>query len=284
VASHVGSAAGLEPLQLVQRLAAHLDPGAVREVGVDGLRQMLIGSRWRPCSTAPAALEPAVGHAEHGAAEEQQQRYLAIVQAGEVPGRADLQVVAEHHRQVKLDAAGEAGDHDRHVGELQRPERLGPALRFAEEVVQPLGLGGGVAPPARLDPDLAAQRDGLDPLAAGVIDAQRERHGRSHRVPVGMGPEAVEDELGHVRSFSLKARDRMRTCPRNSAMLWRASAPPSTRASAGASGLPASAGVDRHEEVLHARVRAAEIRTASASASAAASSGAPRSAGPRPAG
>ncbi len=113
-------------------------------MGVDGLApdadRQPVGGLLAPWHLL--CLQPAVGHPEHGAAEQQQQRYLAAVQAGEVPGRPDLQVIAEHHRQVELDAAGEAGHHDRHVGELQRPERLGPALRLAEEIVQPLGLGG----------------------------------------------------------------------------------------------------------------------------------------------
>jgi len=113
-------------------------------------------------------LQPAPGGAEHGAAEQQQQRDLAGLQAGEVPDRADLQVVTEHHGQVELGAAGEAGHHDGHGGELQRAQGFRPALRVAEQVVEPLRLGVGVAPPGRLDPDLAAQGDRVHPQPAGL--------------------------------------------------------------------------------------------------------------------
>ena len=166
--------AGLEALQLVQRLPGHPDPGAVREVHIDRLTpdadREAIGRLLAPRHLLD--LQPAVDHGEHRAAEQQQQRNLARVQAGEVPGRADLQVVGERHGQVELGAAGEAGNHDRHRGELQRLERVGPALGLAEQIVQPLGLGVGVAPPGRLDPDLAPQRDRVDPLAAGLGDPQ----------------------------------------------------------------------------------------------------------------
>src|SRR5262249_59713474 len=53
---------------------------------------------------------------------------------------------------------------------------------------------------AGLDPDLAAQRDRLHLLAAGLADPQHQRQGRHHRVPVHLGPDAVEGKLGHVRA------------------------------------------------------------------------------------
>ena len=97
-------------------------------------------------------------------------------------------------------AAGKAGHHRRHGGELQRLQRVGPALGVAEKVVQPFRLRARVAAPGRLDPDLAPQRDRFHLLAAGLADPQHQRQGGHHRVPVRPGPDAVEGQLGHVRA------------------------------------------------------------------------------------
>src|SRR5262249_58802310 len=90
--------------------------------------------------------------------------------------------------------------HRRHGAELHGFQRVGPACGIAEKVVQPLRFGGRIAAPGRLDPDLAAQRDRLHLLAAGLADPQHQRQGRHHRVPVHLGPDAVEGKLGHVRA------------------------------------------------------------------------------------
>src|SRR5262249_47031729 len=85
-----------------------------------------------------------------------------------------------------------------HGAELHGFQRVGPACGIAEKVVQPLRFGGRIAAPGRLDPDLAAQRDRLHLLAAGLADPQHQRQGRHHRVPVHLGPDAVEGKPGQV--------------------------------------------------------------------------------------
>jgi hypothetical protein len=142
---------------------------------------------------------PPVRRAEHGPAEQQEQRNVAAVQAGEVPRGADLHVVGQRHRQIDLATSGESRNHDRDVRELHRLERVGPALGVAEQVVQPLGFLVGVPPPRRLDPELTAQRDRLDSLAAGLADPQREEHRWHDRVSVGACADTVEDQFRHDR-------------------------------------------------------------------------------------
>ena len=73
--------------------------------------------------------------------------------------RRDLEVVGARDRQVDLGRAGEAGDHRRDVRPQERPQRVAPPRRLAEELDEPLLLVGVVAPPLRLDPDLAPQRE-----------------------------------------------------------------------------------------------------------------------------
>jgi hypothetical protein len=53
----------------------------------------------------------------------------------------------------------------------ERPLRVDPALPWAEQVDEALGLFVGVGPPQRFDADLAAQRDGLDRLVITGRDA-----------------------------------------------------------------------------------------------------------------
>jgi len=115
----------------------------VGEVGVDSFAP---GAERKPvlCVLAPRHLlhpELAVSGAKHGAAEQEQQRNLSGVEAREVASRADLEVIAELDRQIDIDTAGEARDHGRHGGELHGLERVRPALRIAEKVIQALRLG-----------------------------------------------------------------------------------------------------------------------------------------------
>src|SRR5215467_14721187 len=189
----------LEPEQVIKRASAHLDPRGLGEMRVNSLapgaeRQPVLGF------LTPRHLlnhQLAVGRPEHGAAEQEQQWHLAAVEAGEVPGRADLEVITELDRQIDVDAAGKAGDHRRHGCELHGLERVRPALGIAEKVVQPLRLGSRVAPPGWLDPDLAAQRDRVDPLSGRLSDLQAQRHRRRQREPVWTSSQAVEGQLRH---------------------------------------------------------------------------------------
>src|SRR6266567_9637229 len=75
--------AGLEPQQVVEGGRGQLDPGAVREVGVDGRAP---GGQRQPVGRLLVPLhllhgQPAVAGGEDGAAEKQEQRYLTGFQA-----------------------------------------------------------------------------------------------------------------------------------------------------------------------------------------------------------
>ena len=119
---------------------------------------------------------------------------------------ADFKVVGEQDRQVDLGTAGESGHHRGHGRELHRLERVGPAGGVAEQVVEPLGLVRRVAAPGGLDPDLAAQRDRVDPLAGGFRDSQDSATSTARRRTCRAGTDAVEDQFRHVRLPGLGAR------------------------------------------------------------------------------
>ena len=194
---------GLEPGQRVQRFAAAAQPGAAGEVRVDEVAPDRYRHPVRGLGAPRHELdrEARLGGDEDGAAEQQQHRDRSVVQALQVAGRGDLQVVGARHREVDLGHRGEAGDHRRDRGELDRLDRLGPAGRVAEQVVQPLRLGRGVAAAVRLDADLAAQRDRVHPDAGPLGDGQLEGQGRRHGVPVRGRAGTAEDEVGHVSVF-----------------------------------------------------------------------------------
>ena len=88
------------------------------------------------------------------------ERDLAIFEGREILGRGDVEVERARHGEVDDGAAGERRDDQARVRPEQPAQRLAPARRLAEEVEEPLLLGGLVAPAGRLDPDLAAQGDG----------------------------------------------------------------------------------------------------------------------------
>ena len=227
---------GLEGGQRVQRVPAAAQPGAAGEVRVDKLAPDRHRHPVRGLGAPRHQLdrEARLGGHEHGAAEQQDQRDRAVVEAVQVTGRGHLQVVGARHRQVDLGHRGEAGDHDRDRGELDRLDRLGPAGRVAEQVVQAFGLGRGVAAAVRLDADLAAQRDGVHLDAGPFGDGQLEGQGRGGGVLVRGHAGTAEDQVGHVSALhgkGLRGRTRVtarcRRPARNFSSAARASAPPS---------------------------------------------------------
>jgi hypothetical protein len=62
-----------------------------------------------------------------------------------------------------------------------RANGLPPPVGRADQVEQAILFAAGVAPPCRLDADLAAERDGVDryrrqPVGPRIVDAQPECH------------------------------------------------------------------------------------------------------------
>src|SRR4029453_2397355 len=101
-----------------------------------------------------------------------------------------------------------------------------------EQLQQPVGLLGRVAPALGLDADLAAQGDRVDLLAGRLRDPQLEQEGGDGRVAVGLGVDAVEDEGGHGAPASLPtsgatSRLRSRTASKKPSIASHASSPPS---------------------------------------------------------
>ena len=132
------------------------DPCAVREVEVhhlppDAHRQWIRGFL-APRRSAGRRTRSVLG--ERGTAEQEDQRYLAVVERVQVLRRRDLEVVGALDRQLDLGGPDEPRDHGRRVRPQERPQRVAPLRRLAEELQEVLLLLGRVAPALRLDPDL----------------------------------------------------------------------------------------------------------------------------------
>ena len=215
--------------QRVQRLPAAAQPRAAGEVRVDEVApdtdRHPVGGLGAPRHELDR--EARLGGDEDGAAEQHQQRDQAVVQALQVAGRGHLQVVSARHRQVDLGHVAERGDHRRDRGELDRLDRVGPAGRVAEQVVQPLRFGGGVPAAMRLDADLAAQGDRVYAHAGPLGDGQLRTTGS---VSPRTGPRSrpCSRRSGRPYQCSRSSRTaRLRRPARNSASAARTSAPPS---------------------------------------------------------
>ena len=133
--------------------------------------------------------------AEHRAAEQQDQRDLALLERGEVLVGGDLDVVRQRQHQVEVTAAGEGRQHLRQERQLHRLHGAAPAGAVAEQVDHLGRLALAVGPADRLDPDLAPQRDGVHARAAGVGGPHLHHHGRTGGVAVGHHVEAGEVEV-----------------------------------------------------------------------------------------
>ena len=155
---------------------------------------------------------------------------LTVVEAVEVLGRRDLEVVRQRDGDIELDRPGERRDHLRHVGELHGFIVSRPAGALAEQVADPTGLGVVVAALERLDAELDPERDAPDRLPGGLGDLEPEDQGRGHGVGVAAGVDAVEDKLAHAGPpFRAGATDRLRVrrCSKKPSMASHASCPPS---------------------------------------------------------
>src|SRR5690242_9439941 len=131
----------------------------------------------------------------------------------EVAGRGDLQVVRARDRKVDLDAAGETRNHRSNVGELKRLERLRPARRLPEQVVELSGLSGRVSALLGFDSKLNPQRDGMNAFSGGLRNPQLEYERRTGGIGIGADVIAVEDELRHRSTPSSSGSDDSATVP-----------------------------------------------------------------------
>ena len=200
-------------MQGIEGLPPQPEPGAVREVLVHQLpphrHRQPEGSLLLPRHLLDAETGLAAG--EDRAAEQQKQGDLPCVERVEVLGRRQLEVVGADHRQIDLAAPLEARHHQRGVGPQQGLEGLAPARSLAEQLEQALLFGPRVVALARLDLDLAAQRNRVDPLAGLLADPQPEHQGGHRRVRLGAGPQHGEAESDHppltasLRGGSLRA-------------------------------------------------------------------------------
>ena len=143
--------------------------------------------RWPPSprGSGPTCSAPSSSVVEDRAAEQEAERDLAVLQGIKILGGGHVEVVRAGHGEVDHRRARERRDDEAGVGPEQAPERLAPARGLAEQVEQPLLFRRRVAPPGRLDPDLAAQGDaGIGVGSSSVTalgDAQLENQQRAPR-------------------------------------------------------------------------------------------------------
>nr|WP_279580934.1 hypothetical protein [Fodinicola feengrottensis] len=83
------------------------------------------------------------------------------------------------------------------AGELDRLECVAPPRPVAEQGAEQLAFFLVVAPALRLDPELAAQRDGMHRLTVRIGDAQLEKQRGTHAVLVRLSVDALEDQVSH---------------------------------------------------------------------------------------
>ena len=115
--------------------------------------------------------------------------------------------------------------------QLHRLHGAAPARAVAEQVDHLGRLAVAVGPAHRLDPHLAAQRDRVDPLAAGLGRAHLRHDRRAGGVAVGDDVEAGEVEVdtrqGGLRHADLDTGSaRSSSAPKNSPIVRHTSAPP----------------------------------------------------------
>ncbi len=147
----------------------------------------------------------------------------------------DVHVVAERQGQLEGALAGEAGQHVGEERQLERLHRAAPARPVAEQVDDHGGLGVGVGPPDRLDPDLATQREGVHAQAGGIACPHAQQHRRGGGVVIGDDLVAREVEVdggagqgrvGHAAPVRGTLRARSSRASNQPSMRRHTSAPP----------------------------------------------------------
>ena len=134
------------------------------------------------CQATGATLMPAAVAGERGAGEQQHQRDLAAVgQCVEVLGAGDLHVVRARAPRGRPRSSRRTRRPSCHVRPQERPQRLAPPRRVAEQLDESFLLGRLVAPALRLDADLALQGDGMHRLAGGVPSMRRRSRSSAAR-------------------------------------------------------------------------------------------------------
>ncbi len=198
--SHVGSPRrALKPCKESSVSRPHPQPPAVGEVAVHGAPPHGHGQAER-CFQVPRHRlggEPRLASAEHGAAEQQQQRDLAVAQGVKVLRPRHLEVVAALDGQVDLGRRRETGDGRGHVGPEKGPQRVAPPGRVAEQLVEAGLLIGRVVAALGLDAYLAAKSQSVDG-GARLLGHPQPQHDRGHGgVALGLGTHHGEAQRAH---------------------------------------------------------------------------------------
>ncbi len=237
VASAGGQAVlGLEADEGSEHVPVEAQPAGVRIVELDHLLPDRYGQRVGRLAV-PRHLfhpEPVAAPGEDRAGEQQRERDRAFPESVQVLRPGDLEVVGARQRQVDVAGAGEALHHRGALHPHEGSQRVPPPGPAAEQGEQARLLGLGVAAALRLDPDLAAQRDGVDLRAGRLLDPQPGGQLRRHRVRLGHDVEHAEPQPGHratcpsMPAGSTRAgRARAATAAKNSSIDCRTSVPPS---------------------------------------------------------